>query len=545
MDLSRPNLRPGKIGVITHGSLSKGVEMKLDATESIEDIIAGAFVVVQGEKYDFFSLITDVTIAATNENILLYPPTAQDELLLRVMDGMGAYAKVEVKPMLMMGNAHLLELSTQEPRAVKTVPTHFSQVTRASRDDVVRIFGDETHGDGRTYLEIGEPLGMDGIPLCLHLPRFVERSNAVFGKTGTGKTFLTRILLCGAIKTGAAVNLIFDMHSEYGDAVYQEDGKPFVKGLKDLFPQRVSIFSLDRNRSGGRPDHEVYLYADQIKPGDILPLRDTLNLNPTAPETCESLQKAFGEQWLSMLLDAEDLKELSERIGAHEQAVRALQRKLKRIARHDFFSTAPSKGKIDVLNLLLETIGRGRSVVFEFGRYTDLHVYLLVANVITRRIRDAYETMANEYRRTRKPQDKPRQLMITIEEAHKFLAPGIARETPFGKIAREMRKYFVSLLVVDQRPSAIDEEVLSQIGTKLICQLSDEKDIGASLVGESGASGLRNVLAAMDAKQQALLLGHAVPMPMVLRTRMYDESFFDAVRDRSEIQDADMDLVQG
>jgi len=120
--------------------------------------------------------------------------------------------------------------------------------------------------------------------------------------------------------------------------------------------------------------------------------------------------------------------------------------------------------------------------------------------------------------------------MITIEEAHKFLQPGIASETPFGVIAREMRKYFVSLLIVDQRPSAIDDEVLSQIGTKIVAQLNDEKDINAALVGTSDASGLRQVLASLDSKQQALVMGHAVPMPVVLKTRTYDEAFYEAMR---------------
>ena len=55
---------------------------------------------------------------------------------------------------------------------------------------------------------------------------------------------------------------------------------------------------------------------------------------------------------------------------------------------------------------------------------------------------------------------QPPQLMITIEEAHKFLDPQIARQTIFGTIARELRKYKVTLLIVDQRPSAIDEEVM-------------------------------------------------------------------------------------
>ena len=134
------------------------------------------------------------------------------------------------------------------------------------------------------------------------------------------------------------------------------------------------------------------------------------------------------------------------------------------------------------------------------------------------------------YRQTQNEADKPQPLMITIEEAHKFLSPDIAHETPFGKIPREMRKFFVSLLVVDQRPSAIDEEVLSQIGTKMVAKLSDDKDIGAALVGTSDASSLREILASLDAKQQALLLGHAVPMPIVVKTRTYDQDFYEALR---------------
>jgi len=189
----------------------------------------------------------------------------------------------------------------------------------------------------------------------------------------------------------------------------------------------------------------------------------------------------------------------------------------------------------------MEMIDSGKSVVLEFGRYDDLKVYLLVANVITRRIRQVYEEKTNRYRQTKNEADKPRQLMITIEEAHKFLMPGIAHETPFGKIAREMRKFFVSLLVVDQRPSAIDEEVLSQIGTKMIAKLSDDKDIGAALVGTSDASSLRSILASLDAKQQALLLGHAVPMPIVVKTRTYGPDFYDALRADGAAAPANLD----
>ena len=40
---------------------------------------------------------------------------------------------------------------------------------------------------------------------------------------------------------------------------------------------------------------------------------------------------------------------------------------------------------------------------------------------------------------------------------------------------------------------------------------------------------LRNVLASLDTKQQAIILGHAVPMPVVIRTRTYDETFYKEI----------------
>jgi hypothetical protein len=116
--------------------------------------------------------------------------------------------------------------------------------------------------------------------------------------------------------------------------------------------------------------------------------------------------------------------------------------------------------------------------------------------------------------------------MITIEEAHKFLNPQSARQTIFGTIARELRKYFVTMMIVDQRPSGIDDEVISQVGTRITALLNDEKDIQSVLTGVSNTSGLRSVLASLDTKQQALILGHAVPMPVVVKTREYGEEFY-------------------
>lgn len=169
-----------------------------------------------------------------------------------------------------------------------------------------------------------------------------------------------------------------------------------------------------------------------------------------------------------------------------------------------------------------------KSVVLEFGRYgSALEAYILVANYLTRRIHAEYVKRVEKS--LGDPSLEPPQLLITIEEAHKFLDPLIARQTIFGTIAREMRKYNVTLLIVDQRPSGIDEEVMSQIGTRITALLDNERDIAAVLTGISGANGLREVLARLDTKQQALIMGHAVPMPVVVKTRAYDTTFYQQV----------------
>lgn len=206
----------------------------------------------------------------------------------------------------------------------------------------------------------------------------------------------------------------------------------------------------------------------------------------------------------------------------------ALQRKLNRLDDLKYIRNSCPHNYVDQV---LECLESGKHVVVEFGSQSNLLSYMLATNIIARRIHQAYVRKAEKFLQTKNVSDRPRQLVITIEEAHRFLDPATVGQTIFGTIAREMRKYFVTLLVVDQRPSGIDNEVMSQIGTRITALLNDEKDIDAIFTGVSGAQSLRSVLSKLDSKQQALILGHAVPMPVVIRTRPYDETFYTEIGD--------------
>lgn len=520
-----------RVGVVVNGSLVGGLEMKLDEWYSVEDIRAGKFVVIEGEKSRFFCMVTDVRLDATNSQVLADPPDEEEDLMRQVLHGTATYGTICLRPLLMTEKGQDVDMESGEPHLVKTIPVHFSVVCEAEEDDVNQIFGSEDYGP--RYFHIGRPLDME-TPICINLERFIERSNGIFGRTGTGKTFLTRLVLAGLIHNNQAVNLIFDMHSEYGwDATREtdHDNVTFVKGLKPLFGSKVAIFTLDpesARRRGVQSDFTVQIPYDQIMVEDIASLADELNLNPTAVESAYLIVSKFGRSWLTRLLqqDPADLKDFADHVGAHPESISALHRKLKRLEKFDFLKERANE---DAVFKIMEFLDKGVHIVLEFGQQSSFLCYMLVANILTRRIHDLYIQKTERYLATRRPQDKPKQLIITIEEAHKFLNPMAARQTIFGAIAREMRKYFVSLLIVDQRPSSIDDEVLSQVGTRVTSLLSDEKDINAVLTGVSNASWLRSVLASLDTKQQALLMGHAVPMPVVIRTRDYDSVFYSAL----------------
>jgi len=535
------------LGSVIQGSLSQGLEVRLHPDVSVEEMRVGKFLVVQGVRSRFFCLLTDVSLGTANPRILANPPRLEDTLMREVLAGSGTYGTIELAPMLMFtpiegqrwgeaiahsnGNG-LASYEVQsnaevELQPVKTIPAHFSQVFDASESDFRTVFGWEDDPHRRNF-SIGQPLDME-VPVCLDLDRFVERSNGVFGKSGTGKSFLTRLLISGIIRKQAAVNLMFDMHSEYGwEAMREGKTVSTVKGLRQLFPGEVEIFTLDSEstkRRGVKGAQELFLSFEQIEIEDIRLVSFELGVSEAALDNANILYSEYGRSWISQLLHMsnEDIKIFCEEKQGHAGSIMSLQRKLKRLEGLKYLRSVCTHNYIDQVLQCLEV---GKNVVIEFGSQSNLLSYMLATNMITRRIHGTYVKKAEKFLQTKSPSDRPRQLVITIEEAHRFLDSSIVHQTIFGTIAREMRKYFVTLLVVDQRPSGIDNEVMSQIGTRITCLLNDEKDIEAIFTGVSGGQNLRSVLAKLDSKQQALVLGHAVPMPVVVRTRAYDQQFY-------------------
>jgi DNA helicase HerA-like ATPase len=532
-------MKGSRLGVVTDGAFNTGLLVRLDAQCSTEDLRIGELVVVEGQANRYFGMISDMKLQATDPRLLASPPDAAPALVTEALAGTSTYVTLEVRPMLMLDmTASLDEL--KGPQRVRTIPMHFASLHKASEMDFETVFGKE----GGTNFAIGAPVPMD-IPICLRLDRFVERSNGIFGQSGTGKSFLARILLSGMIKTRAAANLIFDMHSEYAFDKQTEDGH-WVRGLRELFGSQILVYSLDAEAAARRNvDVTLAVGLNQIEAEDIMLLADELDLTATATATAGLLGDQYGKDWLRQLLgmSGDDIADFCQSSGAHPEATRALQRKLKEVQRRGYLTEQAPYSMIDEM---VGALGKGRSIILEFGRYDTSLDYMLVANIVTRRIRRLYQQKMERFEETKAEADRPLQLSITLEEAHKFLSPAVAKQTIFGTIAREMRKYNVTLMIVDQRPSSIDPEVMSQLGTRVTGLLTEERDIDAVLTGAGGRAFLRGALASLNTRQQVLLVGHAVPMPVVVQTRGYDEEFYQAMSgtgargDQSELTAADI-----
>jgi DNA helicase HerA-like ATPase len=520
-----------RLGVVTDGAFNAGLTVRLDSDVSTEQMRIGDFCIVEGEENLYFSMVSDMQLRATDARLPADPPTDASPFVARALRGSLTYATVQVKPMQMMpkGGEDDFVVDLEGPQPVRTIPMHLAVLAEATESDFRTVFGDERKG--KQYFAMGTPLTMD-IPVCINLERLVERSNGIFGQSGTGKSFLVRLLLCGVIKSGVAVNLIFDMHDEYAFGKESEDGV-FVRGLTHLFGRsKVLVYSLDRDaasRGGGRGvDRIVQIGLNQIEPEDVMLMAEELNLRATAEATIGLLQDYYKEAWFLKLvtMKPDELDEFSAMSGAHIGSLGALQRNLRVVQRKGYIV---EQGNFNLIDEMVQSLENGKHVILHFGRYDSPLDHMLVANLVTRRVRQLYRDKVEKYEQTQNPADKPRPLMITIEEAHSFLNPAVSKQTIFGTIARELRKYHVTLMVVDQRPSSIDTEVMSQLGTRVTGKLTEERDIDGVLTGVGNRSFLRGAMESLDTREQVLLMGHAVPMPVVVRTRKYDDAFYAAM----------------
>jgi uncharacterized protein len=544
------------IGYVVGGGLKEGFRVRLVvAADTVQE---GSFIVCDSGRWRYYGLVTDLQLGATDPRFADEKTDRLQPAIQQALLGKTLYTTLAVYPTLMMDRgpddaAEYLEWqarieSGQEnpgPRPVKTVPTHHTPTRLADAADVAQIFGEE----GKGMFAVGHTIEQ-GYPVRLDLNKFVKRSSGIFGATGTGKSFLTRMVLAGLMKEDVAAALVFDMHNEYAFDDLDADQEKRVRGLKSLFGAAVQVAALGRGAMvrGNTPDFTLELALADFQIGDIYLLAESLNLTDTAAVTLNALDRSFQRDWFAEFMKLEpgatdtyvtdsgktvtepapnSVASWARQNNVHEKAAEALHRKLKLVHDRPYVVEKPAT---DAVSAIVDKLENGRHVILSFGEFDSELDYLLVSNVLTRRIRQHWVKKVEQHKTHGGP--APRPLLIAIEEAHKLLSPQMAGQTAFGTIARELRKYYVTLLVVDQRPSGIHDEVMSQLGTRITGWLGDEDDIRAVLTGLAGREQLRGMLARLQEKEEVLLLGWGVKMPIPVRSRRYDQQFWNEMKGR-------------
>jgi len=549
---STNNNQQSVIGYVVGGGLRENLTVRL--TVPAQQVQEGGFVVIESGDWLYYGLVTDLRLEATDVRFAdehseaRFPPE-----LAKLLQGSTLYTTLEVLPALMLERGP--ELDSPEytawmqaiesglkdepgPLPVKTIPPHHASVRLAGAHDIAGIFGKV---EKKSNFVIGYTREQEH-PVCLNLDKFVQRSAGVFGATGTGKSFLTRILLAGMIRYDQASLLVFDMHNEYGLDDTASDTGEAITGLRTKFPGQVRVVGLGKGAliRGNVPDFNLEFAYDDIQPQDIELLTRELNLKETTPTTMDALVTTFGtlgwfKEFMNMKSGANIVDESGKKqpapssvaawansSGVNVMAAEGLHSKLRRVFTLPYLVDEPAA---DSLGEIINALEAGQHIVLSFGKHESDLDYLLVSNLLTRKIRQRWEARTNAFRSS--GENEPRPLVLVVEEAHKLLNREMAAQTTFSTIARELRKYYVTLLIVDQRPSQIYDEVMSQLGTRISGWLGDDDDIRAVLSGLAGREALRGMLARLQPKEEVLILGWGVPMPLPVRSRRYNARFWE------------------
>lgn len=538
----------GKVGAVSGGTVS--VRLSASSASGIAIIggrsyrigQVGSFIRIPQGYHDLYGIISEVGASAT--------PAA----LLDERDHGERWMTVQLV-------GEIVETSFE--RGISQYPNVNDDVHLVTEEDLGSIYGHQSSG----HVSIGRLANAESIPVKIDLEKLLTRHSAVLGSTGSGKSTTVASLLRSISVQDlsgfpSARIMILDIHGEYASAlkdvakvfrVSPEEGEhklaiPFwalppsevVNFLMGKVDDRASTAILDRifaakadlvhakaidgidpnSMTVDSPipyslhklwfdliDPEIRTYMDTartqgalVAPGDALSLQmpqyKPFTSNNTAPYQNNSGVLGIRKQldrMRSRLLDrqfefllrpgdwgpgidgavAKDLPDLVESWIGHDKPITILD-----------LSGIPS-------DVLVQFIGAILSIVFD----------------------------ALFWGRERPEGGRRRPQLIVMEEAHRYLgrdASNPARDM-VQRIVKEGRKFGIGAMIVSQRPSEIDDTILSQCGTFIALRLSNSTD-RSKVQGAlpDNLSGIADSLSVLRTGE-AIVTGEAARLPVRCR----------------------------
>ena len=383
--------------------------------------------------------------------------------------------------------------------------------------------------------------------------RFFQRHAAILGSTGSGKSCAVSLILERAHAREHANIIVFDMHGEYASLANPpapKDGtaaipiaaaftiagpgalaKPSENSLflpywllnrEEMLSMILDLSDQNAPNQAARFTTHVREFKDRtLKSEKQETVRATFTVDSPVPYKLTDLLVKLREDDTGMKPGANNKEIKGDWNGKLTRFISRLEAKADD-RRYGFMFKPPEAAlKYDwlakqIAKLLAPGEGKHGIKVVDFSEVPS-DVLPVVTGVLARLLYDVQFWMQPE---TRTP------FVFVCDEAHLYLpvregAGAVEKQAlySFERIAKEGRKYGVSLLVVSQRPSDVSRTILSQCNNFLVLRLTNDQDqnVVRRLIPDS-LGGILDSLPLLDTGE-ALLLGDAILLPARIKLK--------------------------
>lgn len=558
--LSRDPTFLGKVAAVSGAALNvhlaqsvaSGLSIIKGRTYKIGQV--GSFVRVPQGYHDLFGVVSEVGANAVPENV---DPGVDT----------GRWMKVEL----------VGEITGTFERGVSQYPNIGDVVHLAVEEHLRRIYDIRDQG----HVTVGTLSSAESILAKIALNELVTRHSAVVGSTGSGKSTTVASLLRAVTTPVEEENpypsarvLMLDIHGEYSaplaDVAQVFSVEP-LEGESRLF---IPYWALDTGDlldflTGRLEENREAAFTDKIAELKLAShgSQNFPGVDPASITVDTPLPFSLKKLWLDLidfevrtfegkdrdqlaLLEQGDAETLSPpKYKKHAMGpvgpflnteALGIQRPLKLLRsrlldrRYDFLlhpgpwePDLDGKPERDLGALLRGWLGGEKPVtILDLSGVPSSVLERLVGSIL----RIVYEALFWSREKTEGGIERP--LLVVMEEAHRYLSEKSGRlaSEMVQRIVKEGRKYGVGAMIVSQRPSEVNETILSQCGTFFALRLSNPAD-RARVKGTlpDGIAGLLDVLPILRTGE-AVVTGEAAKLPMRCRVTLPASEF----RPRSE-----------
>lgn len=461
----------------------------------------------------------------------------EDDEIDEMMVSSADYIKVSI-----IGTYHSVYGSTHDlfKRGVEIFPQIESKcygISDQNLQNFMNILGKDIDADKR--LKIGSFMMDTAADAVLDGNKFFQRHAAVLGSTGSGKSWCIANILEKASALKYTNIIVFDMHGEYkslsegSESIAQrfriagpgdlEVTKSDVLFLPYWLLNREELLSMILDRSDSNAPNQASRFTRHIRD-----LKEETLKREGKTDTLKTFTVDSPIPFLmSELIQKLTIDDTTKGVGKNGAAVKGeWEGKLTRfISRLEtkivdktygfMFQPTDEAQKYDWLGAILckllgYTDGEKGIKIIDFSEVPS-DVLPVVTGTLARLLYDVQFWMDPEKRTP---------FTIICDEAHLYLpvkedADSVQKQAlyNFERIAKEGRKYGVSILPVSQRPADVSKTILSQCNNFIVLRLTNERDKGVikNLLPDALKSTIE-FLPLLDVGE-ALVVGDAILLP--------------------------------